>query len=56
MDTDLEPPVLIKPDVLEESGSDVVAELEPQPEPDIAAKSDPKPEPVLLMSLNQSQR
>jgi len=37
-DTDSEPPVLVEPDVLEELGSEVVAELEPEPEPNRAAK------------------
>ena len=43
MDTDLEPPVLIEPDVLEEPGSEVVAELKHEPE--IAGDDKPKPEP-----------
>ena len=36
-DTDPETPVLIKPDVLEEPGSEVVAELEPKPETDFCS-------------------
>ena len=46
MDTDPDFSVLIEPDVLKEPGSEVVAELEPEPEPDNTAK--PKPEPAVV--------
>jgi len=48
-DTDLEPPSLVESDVLEESGSEVVVELEPKSEPNNAVKPEPavidEPEP-----------
>jgi len=46
MNTDPEHPVLVEPNVLVEAGSEVVAELEPEPEADIAAK--PEPETVVV--------
>jgi len=54
MDTDLEPLVFIEPDILERPGSEVVAELEPEPGLDNATK--PEPEPAIVMSQSQSQR
>ena len=50
MDTDPEPPVLVEPDVLEEPGSEVVAELEQdnatklESEPTVVDESEPEPE------------
>jgi len=42
-DTDPEPSALVEPDVLEEPGSEVVAELEHEPEQDNAVKLEPEP-------------
>jgi len=46
MDTYSEPPVLIKSDVLEKTGSEVVTELEHEPGPDNATK--PRQEPTVV--------
>jgi len=66
---DQEPPLLIEPEVLEEPGSEVVAELEHEPEQDNATKPEPQPavvdepkpepeigEPLVETSANLSKK